>query len=232
MPYTSDWLAIAPLVVLLGCGSEPVQDTDNTRFLPNDGCEELCPEGPQGETGPEGPQGIQGPDGPQGPPGPEGAAGSQGVPGPEGPPGIDGQPGINGLDGVSGADGVDGANGSDGLDGVSCWDLDGDGVGDPATEDTNGDGVVDVSDCRASGGGVGLTKADVYEITDTSGSPCVALCADDNDVLLTGGCWVGAPGLEYGRPVAPDDPTQPAGYECFASGGPTCTAHAVCLTVN
>jgi len=176
--------------------------------------------------GAPGATGADGAPGPQGPPGNDGAIGPQGPPGADGPPG---PPGADGADGVNGSNGVDGLNG---IDGVSCWDLNEDGVGDLGTEDRNGDGVVDVNDCQASGGGGGLTKADIYEVTDTSGSPCVALCADSDDVLLTGGCWVGAPGLEYGRPVAPDDPSQPAGFECFASGGPTCTAHAVCLTVN
>jgi hypothetical protein len=40
-------------------------------------------------------------------------------------------------------DPVDGRNGEDGL---SCWDLDGDGVGDPA-EDTDGDGDFTAADC-------------------------------------------------------------------------------------
>ena len=118
----------------------------------------------------------------------------------------------------------------DGLSGISCWDLDGNGVGDPASEDSDGNGLVDAADCRGSVGGI--TKANVYAVESTTGSPCQAYCVDEDDVLMTGGCWVGAPGLEYGRPVNADDPTSLAGFECFASGGPTCTAHAVCLSVD
>lgn len=36
--------------------------------------------------------------------------------------------------------------------GLSCWDLDGDGDFDPATEDRNGDGVADAGDCRGEPG--------------------------------------------------------------------------------
>ncbi len=36
-------------------------------------------------------------------------------------------------------------------DGQDCWDLNGNGVADLASEDTNGDGVVDVLDCRGTG---------------------------------------------------------------------------------
>ena len=45
-----------------------------------------------------------------------------------------------GPQGPSGTDGIDGA------DGINCWDLNGNGIGDPA-EDTNGDLTVDVNDC-------------------------------------------------------------------------------------
>lgn len=38
--------------------------------------------------------------------------------------------------------------------GLNCWDIDGDGVGDPA-EDTNGDGSWDALDCRGLAGPVG-----------------------------------------------------------------------------
>jgi len=57
--------------------------------------------------------------------------------------------GCEGDDGAPGADGVDGVNG---VDGLACWDLNGNGQGDPE-EDLNGDGVVDVLDCNAIAGG-------------------------------------------------------------------------------
>ena len=48
-----------------------------------------------------------------------------------------------------GDDGRDGADGADGDPGLSCWDLNENGIPDFPDEDTNGDGVIDVNDCRA-----------------------------------------------------------------------------------
>jgi len=45
-----------------------------------------------------------------------------------------------------------GDDGHDGDDGISCWDLNGNGVADLDTEDTNGDGVVDALDCQGEPG--------------------------------------------------------------------------------
>ena len=60
--------------------------------------------------------------------------------------------GDDGKDGVAGAPGTPGADGSDGAPGLSCWDLNQNGVPDFPDEDTNGDGVIDVLDCRSTGG--------------------------------------------------------------------------------
>ncbi len=60
--------------------------------------------------------------------------------------------GCEGDDGAPGRDGTDGTDGTDGAAGVSCWDLNENGVGDPA-EDLNGDGNVDVVDCNALASG-------------------------------------------------------------------------------
>ncbi|MEK7583910.1 MAG: hypothetical protein AAB490_01585 [Patescibacteria group bacterium] len=62
-----------------------------------------------------------------------GATGPQGPAGPQGPTGAAGAAGIAGDDGIS------------------CWDLDQDGVADIA-EDTNDDNVVNVLDCQGTGG--------------------------------------------------------------------------------
>lgn len=56
------------------------------------------------------------------------------------------------IAGCEGDDGAPGADGINGVDGVACWDLNGNGVGDPE-EDLNGDGVIDVVDCNAIAGG-------------------------------------------------------------------------------
>ena len=45
-------------------------------------------------------------------------------------------------------------DGRDGIDGLVCWDLDGDGVGDPE-EDTNGDGEFNARDCEGPAGSPG-----------------------------------------------------------------------------
>src|SRR5262245_8384652 len=74
-----------------------------------------------------------------------GCTGPRGLDGDPGAPGPDGQDGQSGQNGRDGQNGQDGQNGSDG---VSCWDLDGDGVADLPGEDIDADGVVDVVDCR------------------------------------------------------------------------------------
>ena len=82
--------------------------------------------------------------------------------------------GDDGRDGADGADGVAGAPGADGTDGINCWDLNANGVEDPA-EDLNGDGVVDVEDCNALASGayqsaqlhVGYFTENTYEGTQS-----------------------------------------------------------------
>ena len=82
--------------------------------------------------------------------------------------------GCEGDDGRDGADGADGIAGTPGADGVNCWDLDANGVGDPA-EDLNGDGTVDVEDCNALASGayqsvqlhVGYFTENTYEGTQS-----------------------------------------------------------------
>lgn len=95
-----------------------------------------CPQTGDGGDVIEGPPGPAGPQGPQGPAGP---AGAQGVQGPQGPAGPAGATGPAGPPGVAGANGLD------------CWDLNGNGQFDAATEDLNGDGVGDARDCVAAG---------------------------------------------------------------------------------
>ncbi|MDH3906247.1 MAG: multiheme c-type cytochrome, partial [Gammaproteobacteria bacterium] len=63
--------------------------------------------------------------------------------------GCEGDDGLEGVDGISGVDGADGAPGADGL---ACWDLNGNGEGDP-DEDLNGDGAFDALDCNAIASG-------------------------------------------------------------------------------
>lgn len=62
-----------------------------------------------------------------------------------------GPTGSQGVNGVAGPPGPSGANGEPGPVGLSCWDLDGDGIGD-LEEDINGDGNYDALDCQGVGG--------------------------------------------------------------------------------
>ena len=66
--------------------------------------------------------------------------------------GCEGSDGARGADCADGVAGTDGADGAPGADGQSCWDLNGNGAGDPE-EDINGDGIVNVYDCSASASG-------------------------------------------------------------------------------
>lgn len=74
-------------------------------------------------------------------------------PGPAGPKGDQGTLGIQGDQGLQGNQGLPG---NAGLTGLACWDLNGNRVGDLATEDINGDLVVDVLDCAGAQGPQGL----------------------------------------------------------------------------
>jgi OmcA/MtrC family decaheme c-type cytochrome len=56
--------------------------------------------------------------------------------------------GCDGDDGAAGAAGAAGQPGDDGDPGLACWDLNGNGVGDPE-EDLNGDGMFNALDCAA-----------------------------------------------------------------------------------
>lgn len=64
-----------------------------------------------------------------------------------------------GPKGEKGDPGQAGTAGTNGDPGLACWDRDGDGAGDPATEDLNGDGAVDVLDCAGATGPQGAGGA-------------------------------------------------------------------------
>lgn len=85
-----------------------------------------------------------------------GCAGPKGDPGEPGPRGADGPAGEPGRPGEPGKDGLPGPAGTAGL---SCWDLDGDGVADPE-EDRNGDGRFNAEDCLGPAGMDGLPGQD------------------------------------------------------------------------
>ena len=68
--------------------------------------------------------------------------------------------GADGLDGVDG--GGDGSDGADGVDGLNCWDLNGNGIADPA-EDIDADGFFTAMDCRGAEGADGIHCWDLNE---------------------------------------------------------------------
>ncbi|WP_164732878.1 hypothetical protein [Flagellimonas marinaquae] len=70
-----------------------------------------------------------------------------------------GEDGETGPQGPAGAAGVAGTDGADGADGISCWDLNGNGVGD-AEEDVNNDGNFDAMDCQGADGADGVDGVD------------------------------------------------------------------------
>lgn len=71
-----------------------------------------------------------------------------------GPPGPEGEPGPEGPSGAAGPSGGPGGQGPPGPQGIACWDVDGDGTGDP-DEDVNGDGDFNALDCQGDQGSPG-----------------------------------------------------------------------------
>ncbi len=99
---------------------------------------------------------------------------------------------LQGEQGPQGEPGDDGTDGAPGADGLSCWDLDGNGVGDVGTEDVNADGLVDVLDCHAD---TSLCPTGYTDVTATeSGFPGEALCeradGSGDQVVKVGDYWI------------------------------------------
>ncbi len=109
------------------------------------------PQGAKGERGATGATGATGPQGARGERGATGATGPQGERGFTGATGATGATGPQGERGFTGATGATGASGSRGPSGISCWDLNGNGVVD-AGEDRNGDGYANGLDCQGAAG--------------------------------------------------------------------------------
>jgi len=97
---------------------------------------------------------VAGPQGERGPQGETGPRGEVGLPGPQGdigPRGLQGEIGPQGEQGGIGPLGEPGREGPAGAAGVSCWDLNGNGLAEPE-EDANLDGNVDSRDCQGPQG--------------------------------------------------------------------------------
>jgi octaheme c-type cytochrome (tetrathionate reductase family) len=98
----------------------------------------------------------------------------------------------SGDDGNDGDDGEPGAPGTPGGNGLSCWDLNQNGVADLATEDLNKDGKVDVDDCRTPSGGydpVSLHKGYFTEHAYTGTQQCLDCHGKIGDDVMTTGHW-------------------------------------------
>jgi hypothetical protein len=113
-----------------------------------------------GQQQPDTTGGTDGTTGPQGPAGPQGSSGPQGQSGPQGPAGPQGEQGATGPQGPAGEDGQDGVDGQAGLAGISCWDLNMNGIGDP-DEDINLDGSYNAFDCQNLPGPAGVSCWDL-----------------------------------------------------------------------
>src|SRR6056297_2212910 len=96
---------------------------------------------------------------------------------------------LGGCSGDDGDDGEDGLAGAPGTDGISCWDLNQNGVAD-ANEDTNNDGVVDVLDCQqppSIGDAESLHAAFFADREYTGTESCLACHGEIGDDILTTG---------------------------------------------
>ena len=95
-------------------------------------------------------------------------------------------PGPAGAVGATGTNGQNGADGADGTNGINCWDLNGNGVPDLATEDLNGDLAVDVLDCTgpAGPGTIMSTSARFSGMTFTA--TCAAYTGSEVTITVPG----------------------------------------------
>ena len=100
--------------------------------------------------------------------------------------------GCSGDDGKDGDTGPAGTDGTAGTPGISCWDLNQNGVADLATEDVNKDGKVDVNDCRTPTGAydpVALHKGYFTENTYTGTSQCLNCHGKIGDDVMRTAHW-------------------------------------------
>lgn len=150
--------------------------------------------------------------------------------------GKEGQPGKDGAPGVPGKDGEPGKPGEPGKDGVSCWDLDGNGVCDLASEDKNGDGKCDALDCIGPQGKDGLPGVSCWDLNqngicdpkeedkNSDGkcdfADCVILPSDKGTIsgrLLDQDSDGGIGGVHiYAEPLGIEAVTDEAGYFIFS----------------
>lgn len=162
--------AIQRLAVPVNASTEGllVYDLDSLCFFyykVSTGWTSLCNSGGVGPTGPAGPTGAAGTAGPTGSNGINGIScwdlNGNGVNDPSEDVNTDGN--WDALDcagavGAAGPTGAAGSTGANGINGINCWDLNGNGVNDPA-EDVNTDGNWNAADCAGAAGPTGAVGA-------------------------------------------------------------------------
>lgn len=125
--------------------------------------------------GSEGPAGEMGD---PGSPGPKGDMGDMGTPGTPGTPGQDGEDGTNGTNGT---------NGQNGSNGLACWDLNGNGTCEAASEDKTGDTMCTVADCQGPQGPAGPAGATAGQGAGSIfGNASVTLAPNSGSTALPG----------------------------------------------
>ena len=113
---------------------------------------------------------------------------------------------------------TEGPAGSDGIDGINCWDLNGNGECDRASEDMNEDNVCDAVDCQGPEGPPGATGGfDLSKLytnycggTIDDGSRRVeCLCDNDGSKAISGAvsCW------QFWYPISSGPYTDTSGTE-------------------
>lgn len=90
--------------------------------------------------------------------------------------------------GADGQAGVDGKDGEPGKDGLSCWDVDGNGACDLATEDANKDGKCDALDCAGTIGKDGKDGIDgaTCTVTDDGEGTKTITCGEQSATVTDG----------------------------------------------
>ena len=98
-----------------------------------------------------------------------------------------------GCDGGGDGDGeVTLVEGPPGADGLNCWDLNGNGQFDPATEDANGDGRADARDCRGPAGTATLPPGAVIGLAVVQSLPTFTIAFSVGDQIeATASCGIG-----------------------------------------
>ena len=131
-------------------------------------------------------------------------------------------PGEPGAQGEQGAPGVPGPAGEPGADGLSCWDLNGDGVADPA-EDINGDGDFNALDCQGADGLDGQPGEPGLSCWDLNGNGIGEDAEDINDdgnfdaLDCQGPAGEPAPFQVIASAVIRDDGTTQSGHNVLSS---------------